>query len=54
MIEVFYIVFGIPLIAGNAWLMFGKAERIRWHWALAIVLYAFAYIGIFHFLLKHI
>jgi hypothetical protein len=54
MIEALYIAFGIPFIAGNMWLMFGKADRIRWRWATAIILNAFIYIWIFHFWLKHI
>jgi hypothetical protein len=54
MVEAFYIVFGIPFIPGCAWLMFGKAEKIRKRWAAAVLLYGAIYIAVFHFWLKHI
>jgi hypothetical protein len=54
MTETLYIIFGIPMIAGNAWLLVGKADQIKWRWAATIILYDAIYIAIFHFWLRHI
>jgi hypothetical protein len=42
------------MVVGNAWLLIGEAEKIKWRWFAAIMLYDAIYIAIFHFWLRHI